>query len=139
MNDPTIITSEEALRRNLVKRNWIILAAMLLSSLIFFPFSVSCGILAGGLLAIANFHLLYRILRKALNPDTPGSPVVVVIKYYLRLIATGAILFILIFSRQVNVLAIILGLSVVVINLGLLACSGIKDLLASRLKKSVAV
>jgi len=79
----------------------------------------SLSVLCGGLLAIANFHVLYRTLRGAfVSPSSvSGASAVVVFKYYIRLILTGISIFLLLKFGKINPLGLLLGLSTVVINL----------------------
>ncbi len=83
----------------------------------------------GGLIVLINFHLLYRILKKAFIPDRLASPKVVIIKYYLRLLGTGVLLYFLIAKRMVDPLGLVVGLSVVVINLTLVGCNEMRKIL----------
>lgn len=109
--------------------NGVIFALLLLGGLIWMPPLFTLGIALGGLIVLINFHLLYRILKKALIPDHLASPKSVIIKYYLRLLGTGLILYLLIAKRLVDPLGLVVGLSVVVINLTLLGFYEMKKIL----------
>jgi hypothetical protein len=109
--------------------NGIVFALLLLGSVVMMPLWFALGVGLGGLIILSNFHLLYRILRKALVPDQLASPKVVIFKYYLRLLGTGIILYILIAKKMVDPLGLILGLSVVVINLTLLGLNEMRKIL----------
>lgn len=84
---------------------------------ILFPAGYARGILFGGLLVTVNFHLLARTLRTALTPPHLSSHNVVIAKYFLRFIASGFIIFILIAGHFVHPLGLIIGLSVVVFSI----------------------
>jgi hypothetical protein len=109
--------------------NGAIFALLLLGSLIWMSPPFSFGVAMGGLIVLINFHLLYRILKKAFIPDRLAKPKSVIIKYYLRLLGTGIILYFLIAKRLVDPLGLVVGLSVVVINLTLLGCNEMRKIL----------
>ena len=96
--------------------NGVVFALLLLGSLILMSPLFTLGVALGGLIVLINFHLLYRILKKAFIPDHLASPKSVIIKYYLRLLGTGIILYVLISKKLVDPLGLMVGLSVVVIN-----------------------
>jgi hypothetical protein len=77
------------------------------------------GIIFGGLIVTVNFHLLSRTLKKALTPPQISSHNVILAKYYIRFIASGFIIFVLISEKLVHPLGLILGLSVVVVSITL--------------------
>ena len=92
------------------------------------PADFAGGILCGGLLVTANFHLLARTLKSALTPPHLSSHNVVIAKYFLRFIASGFIIFILIAGHIVNPVGLIIGLSVVVFSIMLATLCEIKKL-----------
>jgi len=47
------------------------------------------GIIFGGLIVTLNFHLLSRTLKNALTPPQLSSHNVILVKYYIRFIASG--------------------------------------------------
>ncbi len=109
--------------------NGAVFSLLLLGSLIWMSPLFSLGVAMGGLIVLINFHLLYRILKKAFIPDRLASPKSVIIKYYLRLLGTGLILYLLIAKRLVDPLGLVVGLSVVVINLTLVGFYEMKKIL----------
>jgi len=109
--------------------NGAVFALLLLGSMIFMSPLFAFGVAMGGLIVLVNFHLLYRILQKAFIPDHLASPKSVIIKYYLRLLGTGLVLYFLIAKRLVDPLGLVVGLSVVVINLTLLGCNEMRKIL----------
>jgi ATP synthase I chain len=109
--------------------NGAVFALLLLGSLILMPPLFTLGVGMGGLIVLINFHLLSRILKKAFIPDRLARPKVVIAKYYLRLLGTGLILYFLIAKKIVDPLGLVVGLSVVVINLTLLGCNEMRKIL----------
>jgi hypothetical protein len=87
------------------------------------------GVLFGGLLVTVNFHLLARTLKKALTPPHLASHNAILAKYYMRFIASGIIIFILIAGHFVNPLGLIVGLSVVVASIILATLLEVKNLI----------
>jgi hypothetical protein len=81
------------------------------------PFDFFLGILTGGLLVTVNFHLLHRTLKKALTPPHLSSHNVVLVKYYIRFIISGLVIFFLIKGQYVNPIGLFVGLSVVVFSI----------------------
>jgi lipid-A-disaccharide synthase-like uncharacterized protein len=109
--------------------NGVVFALLLLVSLIWMSPLFTLGVALGGLIVLLNFHLLNRILKKAFTPDRLASPKSVIIKYYLRLLGTGLILYFLISKKLVDPLGLVVGLSVVVINLTLVGCNEMRKIL----------
>jgi hypothetical protein len=111
------------------RSNWILFVAASLAGLILAPPAFARGIFFGGLLVTLNFHLLAKTLRKALTPPQLASPNAVLAKYYIRFIASGFIIFILIAGRLVNPVGLVLGLSVVVASIILATLREAKNLI----------
>ncbi len=99
------------------RTNWVLFAVASIMGFILMPLDFAGGILLGALLVTANFHLLARTLKKALTPPHLSSHNVVIAKYFLRFIASGFIIFILIAGHFVNPIGLIIGLSVVVFSI----------------------
>ncbi len=120
----------ESLPAILKRRNWILLGILFLGSLFFLPWRFTTGILIGGLMANINFHFLHRNLVKVLILSKGKGPIVS--KSMLRMFIIGLIVFIVLFKNWVNVFGLILGLSVVVINLFSLALIEAKGVVLNR-------
>jgi hypothetical protein len=97
--------------------NWILSAALSLLAFIFLPLPYALGIFFGGLLVTLNFHLLAKTLKKAFTPPHLASTNVVLAKYYLRFMASGLIIFVLIVGKVVHPVGLLIGLSVVVFSI----------------------
>ncbi len=110
--------AKDPLQKRLEISNWIILAAIFIPFLIFAPFKCALGVLVGGLISIVNFHGMERGLRGVFEKSSANVKGPVLIKYYIRLALTGVVLYFLIAYDTVNVIGLIIGLSVVVINIG---------------------
>jgi hypothetical protein len=113
----------------ITRANWVLfLGASIVGFLATAP-DFARGIFLGGLLVTANFHLLYRTLKKALTPPHVASHNVVLVKYYIRFIASGFIIFVLVAGHYVNPLGLIIGLSVVVASIILATIYELKKLI----------
>ena len=99
------------------RANWILFAVASIMGFILMPTDFAGGILCGGLLVTANFHLLARTLKSALTPPHLSSHNVVIAKYFLRFIVSGFIIFVLIAGHFVHPVGLIIGLSVVVFSI----------------------
>jgi len=110
---------KDLIQKRIEIANWIFLAVIFILSLIFTPLKFALGVLLGGFISIINFYWLGRSLQSAFkNLDNKSSikgPVMV--KYYIRLAITGVVLFLLLTGNVVDVIGLIVGLSVVVINI----------------------
>jgi len=107
----------EQLAATLHRRNWLILGILLAISLPFGNSRVSAGIVAGGLVAIAGFAWLERSLKRLLTETGQAARTRYRFGYVVRLLAIGCVLAILIAIVKIHPAGLVLGLSVVVINL----------------------
>ncbi len=111
------------------RTNWILCAITSIAGFLLLPFDFALGILCGGLLVTTNFHLLARTLTNALIPSHLASYNVVIAKYFIRFIASGFIIFVLVAGHFVNPLGLIIGLSVVVSSIMLATLCELKKLI----------
>lgn len=108
--------------------NWLLLLAASISGFVWFSNQVGIGIAAGGLIVTINFHLLAKTLKKALTPPHIASAKGVIVKYYIRFIITGIIIFALMASKQVDPIGLIAGLSVVVASMFIATLNELRQL-----------
>jgi len=120
---------QERILSFVTRSNWILFASASLAGLIFAPPAFARGIFFGGLLVTLNFHLLSKTLRKALTPPHLASSNAILAKYYIRFIASGFIIFVLIAGHFVNPVGLVLGLSVVVASIILATLREAKNLI----------
>ncbi|MGI9570727.1 MAG: ATP synthase subunit I, partial [Desulfobulbia bacterium] len=111
------------------RANWILFLGASIVGLLTMPPAFARGIIFGGLLVTLNFHLLAKTLKKALTPPHIASPNAVLAKYYIRFIASGFIIFVLIAGHFVNPVGLVLGLSVVVASIILATLREVKKLI----------
>jgi len=109
----------EKLQNILQKTNWLVL--LVLSSFGYFIMSPfwTAGVLFGGLIAIANFSLLQHTVRRAFSPEGihQGARFSIVGKYYLRLVALGVTLYVLITRGWIDPVGLVVGLSTVMVSI----------------------
>lgn len=103
--------------------NWILFAALAITGIVMtvsmpqLP-GLLAGLLAGGLIATVNFHLLYRGLRRSLmEPEAPSHTTKILGKYYIRFIISGAIIYFLLSGGYVHPIGLLIGLSIVVASI----------------------
>ncbi len=111
------MNAQARILRFVTRTNWILLIATTAAGLALAQGDFALGIAAGGLIVTINFHLLARTLKKALSPPHLASHHSIIAKYYLRFIASGVIIFILIAGHCVDPLGLFIGLSVVVASM----------------------
>ena len=103
---------ERTLTTQLNITGWVILGVLTTFSVFYLPLEASLGVAVGGLMVTLNLSLLQRVVYKASAPGSKVTPGQVLPKYYLRFLATLAVLFILISQNVVHPLGLLLGLSV---------------------------
>jgi len=93
------------------------LAILCLLGWLFMSRNFTLGLALGGLISIINFHWLYRDLKKIFQKltDRPKGPIM--IRYYIRFIITGIVLFFIIAKTEASVIGLLVGLSLVVVNM----------------------
>lgn len=101
------------------KCNWLLLILVAMVSVMITGTSFYLGVVAGGLIVAINFHLLKRTIKKDIRPEKvmeKGRSLTgrVLIKYYIRFVVSGMLIFLLISNHVVHPLGLLTGLSVVV-------------------------
>lgn len=104
------------MQRNIELGNWVLLGLFLILSFLFLSDRFTLGVLLGGLISIANFHWLSRDLRGSFMKYADRAKPFMMVKYYIRFIVTGIVLFFVITRAPVDVFGLLLGLSLVMIN-----------------------
>ncbi|UCF84168.1 MAG: ATP synthase subunit I [Desulfobacteraceae bacterium] len=109
----------ENLYRNLKYLNWVILLFLASVSFFLMENAFTTGIIIGGLIVIANFHVLQHTIRQGFFPDRSRNTkkASIIAKYYLRLAAMGILIYFFISQQWVNPVGLTIGLSIVVIGI----------------------
>jgi len=122
------VVIEQRLIKFITITNWILLSIVSIVGLLITTPNFARGIIFGGLIVTINFHMLYRTLKKAFRPPHLASHNVILAKYYLRFIASGFIIFVLISKHYANPIGLLIGLSIVVASIMLATIYEIKKL-----------
>ena len=110
-------TEKDPLQKRLEITNWILLSVLVAGSLFLRYTRFSLGILLGGLISIVNFHWLYRNLLSVFQKHLNRARAALMLRYYLRLAVTAIALYWIISRNLVDVIGLVIGLSVVVLNI----------------------
>lgn len=110
-------TGKDLLQRKIEFRNVLILGLMLIASLLFMPWRFTLGILLGGIISIVNLYWLGRDLRVIFSNLSGKAKSAMMIRYYIRMAVTAVLLFFVITELPVDVIGLLVGLSLVVINI----------------------
>lgn len=108
---------KDPLQKKLEISNWIVLGVFLMASLFLMPVRFSLGVLLGGLISIVNFHWLARDLRSVFHRLSEGSKSSITLKYFVRFTVTAAVLYFIISADFIDVIGLVIGLSLVMINI----------------------
>ncbi len=108
---------KDPLQKRLEITNWIILSALVAGSILLGSARFSLGVLCGGLISVVNFHWLYRNLLSAFANHLTRAKTALMIRYYSRLALTALVLYWVISRDQVDVIGLVVGLSVVSMNI----------------------
>jgi len=107
---------KDPLQSKIELHNWIILAAVSTVSYILLPLNFTLGVLAGGMISITNFYGLTRSLKKAFSNVSGRTKSFLMIRYYMRFILTGVVIYFLLTRTEISVFGLLIGLSLVVVN-----------------------
>jgi hypothetical protein len=108
---------KDPIQKRIEISNWIVLGVFLVLSLPFMPARFCFGLLLGGLISIVNFHWLDRDLRSVFHLLAGGSRSSIFFKYFIRFIATAVVLYFIVSADIADVVGLLLGLSLVMINI----------------------
>ncbi|MCF8024092.1 MAG: ATP synthase subunit I [Desulfobacteraceae bacterium] len=108
---------QQRLLKFIIRSNWTLLAAAAVICFLATPLDFATAVVIGGLIAVINFHILHRTLKRSLTPPHIDSLNKALVKYYVRFIITCAIIFILIASGYVEPPGLLIGLSIVVASI----------------------
>lgn len=104
---------------DLKKLNWFSLLIMSLASYVLFSQPFTLGIILGGFIIIVNFKILQHTVRRGFSSQGVMSTTkfIIILKYYLRLLALGAVICYLIRRGWVHPVGLAVGLSTVVVGI----------------------
>lgn len=97
--------------------SWTLLLAMTIAGWFIFDPEVGWSLLVGGALVNISFWLLKRDLVRLLTGSLIGAKARFLLKYYARLTVLAVVFFLLIKNVPLNVLALLVGLSTVMVSI----------------------
>ena len=100
--------------------NWLLLAGMISAGSLFVSFSFGVALLIGGVIANTSFMLLKKDITRVLSGPLQAAKGRFLLKYYIRLTCLALILFCLVRYGSVHLVGLLLGLSTVVISIGIM-------------------
>jgi hypothetical protein len=110
INDENIVTVLNA-------GSWILLVFLAIAGWLLVSRHFAAGVIAGGVLAIANFNWLHSIIKRALLLSANRAGSFARIRYVLRLAIIAIIIWIMIIRVGIDLIGLLFGLSVLVINI----------------------
>ncbi len=116
----TLDYAEAALVKSLWLGNLLTFAVLSLGALALAPIHSAVSVVVGGAIALINFRLLERSIRRSLMPQLAKKRAVMgkaLLKYYIRFIATAVVIILLVRQGVVEPLGLLVGLSVVVVTI----------------------
>lgn len=112
------ILADEELVKRVERMNAILLVVLTLGGGILFSFRAALGVLMGGAISIVSFRVLKWQLRRAfLGGGGPPSRGGLLAAYYLRFLGVVFVIFTIVYYGWVHPIALLVGLSVVVISI----------------------
>jgi len=108
---------KDPLQQKIEIANWVLLGVFVLLSLVIMSFKFALGVLLGGLICIVNFYRLHKNLIDVVTRSRESAKSAMMFKYYIRLAVTAVVLYFIVTSDIVDVVGLLIGLSIVVINI----------------------
>lgn len=112
-----ITITEDNLFATIVKGSLGLLTVLTSSACLLFSVKTGLGVLAGGLIAITNFFWIRSVLQRILGLLPPRPFLYTQMRFIARLTLTGVALFLVITSGRFSLAGLLVGLSVIVINI----------------------
>lgn len=109
--------NEDNLFAFIIKGSFLLLAALTIAGYVFFSDKAALGILAGGLIAITNFFWLRNALQRILGILPVNATRYAMMRYIARMTVTGCALYVVITSDLFSLAGILVGLSIIVVNI----------------------
>lgn len=108
---------KDPLLRKLEMLNWITLGFFIAASLLFWSIDFTLGILLGGLISIAGYTWRQRDLKAVFRNLTGRAQSAIMLRYYIRFFVSAVIIYFIITKTTADVVGLLIGLSIGVINI----------------------
>jgi hypothetical protein len=107
------------LHKRLSMLNWVILLILACASALWMPSAFTSGVVLGGLIAIANFHVLQHTIQGVFSAqgNMKKGKFSIILKYYMRLLALGAVIYVLLKKGFVDPVGLAVGVSLIVFSI----------------------
>ena len=109
--------NEDNLFAVIIKGSLALLAVLSIGGFALFSAKAGMGILAGGIIAIANFAWLRNVLQRILGLMPAKPSLYAQIRFVGRIAVTGLVLYVIITSGWFSLAGLLVGLSVIVANI----------------------
>jgi hypothetical protein len=106
--------------------NWSLLIVMTAASGLFVSPAFAMGLFIGGLIANISFILLKKDITRVLAGPLNAAKGRFLIKYYIRLTVLALILFFLVRYTSIHLVGLLVGLSTVVLSIGIMVAGAAK-------------
>ncbi|MCM2358871.1 MAG: ATP synthase subunit I [Geobacteraceae bacterium] len=113
----TVKINENNIFTALTAGSLALLVLLAVAGLIFGSARFALSVVAGGFLALANFYWLRSILLRAFRLQPQEAPRFTLLRYIVRLTVLAAAVFSLMVYGKADVFGLLLGLSVLVVNI----------------------
>jgi hypothetical protein len=113
----TTAINEDNLFAVIIKGSLALLAVLSIAGFALFSAKAGRGILAGGIIAIANFAWLRNVLQRILGLMPAKPNLYAQIRFVGRIAVTGLVLYVIITSGWFSLAGLLVGLSVIVANI----------------------
>ena len=108
------------------RMNWLLLLGMTAAGGLFLSPSFAIGLFIGGLIANISFILLKKDITRVLAGPLNAAKGRFLIKYYIRLTVLALILFFLVRYTSIHLVGLLVGLSTVVLSIGIMVAGAAK-------------
>lgn len=115
------LTEKDPFLRRLDLTSWSLLGMLTLLSFLFMADTFTLGVIVGGFISILNFYWLKHDLKKIFRTLNERAKSRVMFKYYIRFGVTAVVLYFIIKAQILNVIGLLVGLSILIINFVLTA------------------
>lgn len=109
--------TEDNIVHVIIKGSLGLLAVLVVAALALLSLKTALGVLAGGIVAILNFLWMRNALQRILGLLPANATGVTILRFVLRMAATGFILYLVLTSGWFSLSGILTGLSIIVINI----------------------
>ena len=117
-------TDESRIVATIIKGSLSLLGLLVAAAFLFSTRRIAFGILAGGIITLVNFFWLRTVLQRVIGllPDNPQR--YAMMRYLARMTVTGYALYLVLTSSWFSVAGVLIGLSVIVVNIIALSLYG---------------